>query len=114
MPSVTIEPDGIRTQTREGESVLQALSRSGYGFRIGCRRGGCGVCKADLLDGQVDYPVTVADSVLTDQERTDGACLPCRAVPRGDVTIQLRDDKLRCCSTLLASVAGATSTKGSC
>lgn len=114
MPSVTVQPDGIRTDTREGETVLQALARSGYGFRVGCRRGGCGVCKADLLDGEVDYPVTVSDEVLTDGERATGACLPCRAVPTDDITIRLRDDKLRCCSTLLASIYGAASTKGSC
>lgn len=85
----------VRVMARPGETVLGALSRSGYGYRVGCRRGGCGVCKVDLLAGRVDYPVLVAESVLSPRERDDGTCLSCRAVPREDVVVALRDDRLR-------------------
>lgn len=105
MATVTVDPDGTTVQVNEGEYVLAALNRSGYGYRTGCRRGGCGICKADLLAGEVSYPVTVADTVLSAEERTTGSCLTCRAVPHGDVVIRLRNDKLRCTSTFLAALA---------
>jgi CDP-4-dehydro-6-deoxyglucose reductase len=105
VPTVTVVPDSTSVHAGEGEYVLAALNRSGYGFRTGCRRGGCGVCKADLLSGDVTYPVTVAQSVLSDDERSAGSCLTCRAVPAGDVVIRLRNDKLRCTSSLLAALA---------
>ena len=103
--TVQVQPDEITVMVRPDESILGALNRSGYGFRIGCRRGGCGVCKADLLSGSVTYPVTVSDEVLTPDEIAEGACLPCRAVPDGDVVVKLRNDRLRCTSTLLAKLA---------
>jgi ferredoxin len=93
---ITILPDGERVAARPEETVLAALSRAGLGYRIGCRRGGCGVCKLHLLLGEVRYERTVADSVLSDEERIEGICLSCRAVPITNVVIELQEgDKLR-------------------
>lgn len=103
--TVTVHPDGTSVGVREGEYLLAALNRSGYGYRTGCRRGGCGICKADLISGSVSYPVTVAHEVLTPEERESGTCLTCRAVPQDDVVIELRNDRLRCTSTFLAALA---------
>lgn len=103
--TVRVTPDEVTVTARNNEYILAALNRSGYGYRTGCRRGGCGICKADLLQGTVSYPVTVSDEVLTLDELAAGVCLPCRAVPHGEVTVRLRDDRLRCTSTFLASLA---------
>lgn len=103
--TVRVAPDEVTVAARRDEYILAALNRSGYGYRTGCRRGGCGVCKADLLEGTVSYPVTVSDDVLSPEEIASGACLPCRAVPHGDVVVRLRDDRLRCTSTFLAALA---------
>ena len=35
MPEVTIEPDGIKAQSEEGETVLRALGRAGLRYRVG-------------------------------------------------------------------------------
>lgn len=95
MADIEVRPDGVRVTARAGETVLAALFRSGYGYRVGCRRGGCAMCKVDLVDGQVDYPAVIADTVLSEDERRGGTCLSCRAVPRGDVVVQLRDERLK-------------------
>jgi ferredoxin len=93
---ITILPDSERVTARPGETLLAALSRGGLGYRIGCRRGGCGVCKLHLLLGEVRYERAVADTVLTDEERVEGICLSCRAVPITNVVIELQEgDKLR-------------------
>jgi ferredoxin len=110
VPTVCVEPEGIEVVTRPGECILGALNRSGYGYRIGCRRGGCGVCMVDLVSGEVEYAVTVSDKVLSDADKDGGSCLSCRAIPVRDVVIRLRNDRLRCTSTLLASMAGVRRT----
>jgi ferredoxin len=93
---ITILPDRERVSVRADETVLAALSRAGLGYRIGCRRGGCGVCKLHLLLGEVRYERTVADSVLSDDERIEGICVSCRAIPITSVVIELQEgDKLR-------------------
>jgi ferredoxin len=93
---VTVLPDGERVVGREGENLLLTLSRAGLGYRIGCRRGGCGICKVHLLLGEVSYERPIADSVLSDDERIEGICLSCRAVPLTNVVIELQEgDRLR-------------------
>lgn len=104
MPYVSVDPDGVRVTARDGEYILRALSRSGYGYRVGCRRGGCGTCKVDVLAGRVEYSDTVSDDVLSAGERAGGVALSCRALPIDDVVIRLRNDKLRRTSSLLAAV----------
>ena len=102
MPTVTVQPGGTRVSVASGLTILEGLFGGGYAYRIGCRRGGCGICKVDLVEGEVEYNRTVAQTVLSETERRDGVCLSCRAVPRGDVTIALRQEELRRTNPFLA------------
>jgi CDP-4-dehydro-6-deoxyglucose reductase len=96
MPDVTILPEGVQVSTREDETLLGALARLGLRYRVGCKRGGCGVCKVQLQLGEVRYERPIADSVLTDDERVQGVCLSCRAVPLTNIVIELQEgDRLR-------------------
>jgi ferredoxin len=96
MSDVTVLPDGIRVPAAAGETVLAALGRAGLRYRIGCRRGGCGVCKLQIVAGEVRYERPVADSVLSDDEKVQGICLSCRAVPITNVLVELQEgDRLR-------------------
>jgi len=96
MPEVTILPDGLQVTAAEAETVLAALSRAGLRYRVGCKRGGCGICKVQLVLGEVRYERPVAESVLSDDQRVEGICLSCRAVPITNVTIELQEgDRLR-------------------
>jgi ferredoxin len=96
MAEVTVLPDDVRITARDGETVLAALARAGFRYRIGCRRGGCGVCKVYLAWGEVRYERPIARSVLSDAERVEGICLSCRAVPITNVVIELQEgDRLR-------------------
>jgi len=92
---VTLSPANISILARPGETVVEALRRQGYRSRYKCRRGGCGVCRATLLEGEISYPAGVCEQVLSGNEQTvdhnsrPRACLPCRAVPETDVHIEL-------------------------
>ena len=93
---ITILPDGMRVTASGDETLLRALGRAGLRYRVGCKRGGCGVCKLHLLEGEVRYERPIADSVLSDDERVEGICLSCRAVPLTNVVVELQEgDRLR-------------------
>ena len=51
--AVRILPAGVQLTVLPGESVVDAVRRHGYRIRYSCRRGGCGACKADLVEGEV-------------------------------------------------------------
>jgi ferredoxin len=96
MADVTIQPDGIRVTAGETETVLRALARAGLRYRVGCKRGGCGICKVQLVLGEVSYERPIAPQVLSDDERVEGICLSCRAVPLTNIVIELQEgDRLR-------------------
>lgn len=99
-------PNDVEFRVRQGETVLDAVVRSGYKFRIGCRRGGCGLCKAQIVQGTIGYSQVVSPGVLSMEERASGTCLMCRAEPASDVVVRLRDDDfLRCTSPLQYAAA---------
>ena len=93
MPILRIAGTGVTIETKDGEAILPALIRTGYSYKFGCKRGGCGICKLDLEDGDVEYPVTVADSVIGQEERKSVA-LSCRAVPVSDTTIKMNPENM--------------------
>ena len=71
---------------------------------MGCRRGGCAICKVDCRSGEFSYGRPVADTVVSDSERTNGTCLTCRAVPEGDITIELRGENIRLVNRFLHQI----------
>ena len=96
MPDVTILPDGLQVTAADDETLLRALARVGLRYRVGCKRGGCGICKVQLKLGEVHYERPIAPQVLSDDERVEGVCLSCRAVPLTNVVIELQEgDRLR-------------------
>lgn len=96
MTEIRIQPDGVTVSAADDETLLRALARAGLRYRVGCKRGGCGICKLQLLAGEIRYERPIADSVLSDEERVAGICLSCRAVPLTNVEVELQDgDRLR-------------------
>lgn len=57
------------------------------GIPVGCRNGGCGVCKVKARAG---YHGTTAmsRSVITEEAETDHCALACRVIPLRDMTIE--------------------------
>lgn len=104
VPTVTIHPTGERIHLEPEETILAGLYKAGYAYTVGCRRGGCAICKVDCQDGLFHYNRPIAATVITPEERTDGTCLSCRAVPDTDVTIQLREENLRLVNPLLRQI----------
>lgn len=104
MPNVTIHPTGEVIYLEPEETVLSGLYKAGYAYTVGCRRGGCAICKVDCRAGEFSYNRPIAESAISDLERADGTCLSCRAVPDTDITIEMRDGNVRLVNPFLRQI----------
>jgi CDP-4-dehydro-6-deoxyglucose reductase len=82
-----VHPDNRIVPIRDGERLLEAALREGVVMPFDCRNGGCGKCKATLLQGTVDYGV-YQEEFLTAEERARGAVLACCATPLSDIELE--------------------------
>jgi ferredoxin len=73
----------------EGYSLLQSMERLGRkGIPVGCRNGGCGVCKIRVVEGAVDRRV-MSRAHVSAEEEAGGFALACRITPRSDLAIHV-------------------------
>ena len=82
-------PSGRKFSVDEGEPILQAALRAGIVVPYGCKDGACGSCKAQLMEGSVDYG-DYQKKALPDAERAQGGVLLCCATALSDVTVKAR------------------------
>jgi len=67
--------------------LLSALQRTGLrAIPVGCRRGGCGVCRVRILNGEVVRKKMSRAKVSVADEKQNYA-LACCIFPRSDLTI---------------------------
>jgi len=89
---VHIESSGREMTVDPEETVLAAALRQGVHLPYNCRGGQCGVCKATLLAGEVNYGSTLP-AALSLAEQKAGIALLCQALPRSDLRLQVREIK---------------------
>ncbi|CAM5477594.1 2Fe-2S iron-sulfur cluster-binding protein [Eoetvoesiella caeni] len=78
---VTLVETGESFTCMDGESVLHGLARLGKrGIPVGCRGGGCGVCKIQVLEGTYKQKCMSAEHVST-EDAADQRVLACRVFP---------------------------------
>lgn len=71
------------------DNLLRAMEKLGRrGIPVGCRNGGCGVCKVLVLDGQCDRRVMSRAHVGRDEE-AQGYALACRITPTSDLYVKV-------------------------
>ena len=71
------------------DTITRAGLKAGLGMPYECNAGGCGPCRFELVEGEVEnlYPNAPA---LTERDRKRGRQLACQSRPKGDVTIRVR------------------------
>ncbi|QDQ98219.1 2Fe-2S iron-sulfur cluster-binding protein [Tomitella fengzijianii] len=89
--TVAIEPLGAEVTCREDQTVLDACLREGIWLPHACTHGTCGTCKAEVLEGEVNYG-DASPYALLESEREEGAALLCVATPREDLTVEAEVD----------------------
>lgn len=72
----------------ESERILIAMERAGQkGIPVGCRNGGCGICKIRVLSGDyVRGKMSVAH--ISDDAAKNNYALACRVYPRGEMIVE--------------------------
>lgn len=87
--TVTFAETGKSFRCRTAESLLDGMRRLGVaGIPVGCRGGGCGVCRIEVVSGgwQAFRPMS-ADHVSA-ADRAEGRVLACCIRPAEDLTIR--------------------------
>lgn len=71
------------------ESVLEGMARLGRrGIPVGCRGGGCGVCKVQITAGQYHARVMSRQHVSI-EEQASSVVLACRVLPQSDLVLEV-------------------------
>lgn len=55
---------------------------------IGCRGGGCGVCRVRVLGNGKYRTLKMSRAQVTEQDEAQGICLACKLIPEGDLTVK--------------------------
>ena len=93
---VTLEGHGVAS-AYEGERVLVALERAqGFGqlrnlprrLPVGCRRGGCGICRVRVLSGE-HTAGPMSRSCVTADDEAAGVVLACCIYAQSDLLLRL-------------------------
>lgn len=87
--NVLIEETGESYRCSPQESLLAGMERLGKkGIPVGCRGGGCGVCKVEITSGSYLKRVMSRDYVSVEDEAA-GRVLACRVRPTSDITLKV-------------------------
>lgn len=85
--SVRLDDTGEVFACREDQPVLLAMEALGRrGIPVGCRGGGCGVCKLRVAAGRYEVR-KMSRACVSQEEEADGVVLACRLYPRSDLSV---------------------------
>ncbi|WP_085318262.1 2Fe-2S iron-sulfur cluster-binding protein [Derxia lacustris] len=86
---ITIANTGESYDCRSDETLLLALARVGKrGIPLGCRGGGCGICKVEVVSG--DYSTCAMSASQVDSaERQQRRALACCVFPAGALVVKV-------------------------
>ena len=86
--AITIVDSGERYLCGSTQSLLKAMLSVGReGIPSGCHGGGCGVCKIQIVSGQI-HTEPMSRAHVTEQEQKKGMALACRSYPLSDVELK--------------------------
>jgi len=92
---IVIASLGVEFTCHADQSLLAAMIASGKRpLAVGCRSGGCGVCRIEVIEGQ--YRTGFMNrSVITAVDEAASVLLACRTFPASDMEIEARPLKQR-------------------
>lgn len=86
---VSIVDSGEVFACAPGESVLHGMARLGRrGIPVGCRGGGCGVCRIEVLEGRYEKRV-MSRAHISAADEAAGRALACRIFPLEDLRLRV-------------------------
>lgn len=86
---VTIENTGETFACGEDCNVLKAMEQlRRKGIPVGCRNGGCGVCKVQVIEGRYAKR-KMSRAVVSAEEEAQGCVLACKIQPQSDLRVNV-------------------------
>ena len=87
---VTISETGETFDCNTSESVLEGMRRLGKrGIPVGCRSGGCSVCKCQITKGEFQQHRPMSTEYITKEELEDKTVLACCIKPLGNLEVKV-------------------------
>ncbi len=81
------DPD-IAFPVRAGERVLHEMVKVGKNaIDVGCRGGGCGVCRVRVIEGEYTTR-RMSRKHVTEADEAEGIVLACRLIPISDLVVE--------------------------
>lgn len=85
---IDIRDTGERYRCEATQTLLAGMEKLGRkGIPVGCRGGGCGVCKVRVEQGSVQTG-RMSRAHVSAKEETQGYVLACRAYPLSDLHVR--------------------------
>lgn len=112
--TISIEETGETFRCSSAETLLDGMARLGRkGIPVGCRGGGCGVCKVQVNTGEFRKRVMSREHISIEDEAA-GRVLACRVYPESNLhlTVLGKMKKSVLCPT--QATAPATARDGTC
>jgi ferredoxin len=93
---IEVENTGDTFVCAENTTVLYAMAAAGgRGIPLGCRGGGCGVCKVQVLSGRY-HACKMSRACVSADEEARGTVLACRIRPLTDLSVRVVGKMARC------------------
>ncbi len=67
--------------------LLEMVARGVTALDVGCRGGGCGVCRVQVIEGRYETQ-RMSKRHVSDDELADGYALSCRLLARSDLVVR--------------------------
>ena len=101
---IHIENSGEDFACASDLSLLRGMEVLGRrGIPVGCRGGGCGVCKVHVDTGSYEAR-KMSRACISEEEEASGVVLACRVYPRGEMSVTVVG---KMCKALGPGQAGA-------
>lgn len=89
MHNISIVDHDVQFACPSQQSLLRGMERvAKKSIPVGCRNGGCGVCKIEILTGKYRTGL-MSRACVTLEEAETGMALACRVFPEGDLSVRV-------------------------
>ncbi len=88
--TVTIVETGETFRCNGRDSVLENLRRTGRrGIPVGCRAGGCSVCKVEIVSGDYEVYRPMSREFVSEEDIQQGRVLACCVHAKSDLSVRV-------------------------
>ncbi len=87
---ISIEDSGEEFTCSSERNVLKAMEQLGRkGIPVGCRGGGCGVCRVQVVGGGRYRTGRMSRAQVPAEDEEKGICLACKLFPEADLRLKV-------------------------